>query len=171
MAQLIIIRLKLANYGNNQNSDQVAATPTAGKTSYRYVRVQGYGDQTGGTTRIVEVEAMQGATNRLLNKTPMAGYAAPNAGTIGVATNGAVVHATGYPLWWTGAGTPNLIYDLGTAYPLDSIRYVGYSPAVDPRQTKFKLFVSTNNIDWITVKDMSLNTIDQPEAGWSYPVT
>lgn len=161
-----------ANYANGQDSDQATATPNAAAPSYRYVRIQGYGDQTGGTTRIVELEAMENQViNRLLNLTPMAGYAAPNAGTIGVATNGAIVHATGYPLWWTGAGTPNLVYDLGAAYPLDSVRYVGYSPNADPRQTKFKIYVSTNNIDWVLVIDNSLNTTVQPEAGFSYPVS
>ena len=164
--------VKAANYGNNQNSDQVAATPegAAEPANYRYVRVQGYGDNTSTTTRIVELEAMEGATNRLLNKLPMAGYPAPNGGTIGVATNGAIVHAAGYPLWWSGAGIPILTYDLGAAYPIDFIRYVGYSKTTDPRQTKFKLWVSTNNVDYLLVTDQSLNTTPQPEAGFAYAV-
>jgi len=157
------------NYGNGQNSDQVEATPAATPT-YRYVRIQGYGDQTGGTTRIVELEAMDGVTNRLLNKLPMAGYAAVNGGAIGVATNGVILHSSGYPLWWSGAGIPILTYDLGADYPLDYLRYVGYSPAGDPRTTKFKLFVSTNNVDWLTVTDQSLNATNQPESGFAYAV-
>ena len=163
--------VQAGNYENATNSAQVSATPQAAQKTYRYVRVQGYGDQTGGTTRIVEFKAMEGATNRLLNKIPIAGYPAPNAGTIGVATDGAIVHAAGYPLWWSGAGIPVLTYDLGAAYAIDTLTYIGYSPNVDPRTTKFKLFVSTNNVDWIPVTDQSLNATNQPEAGFSYPVT
>jgi LysM domain-containing protein len=164
--------VQAGNYGAATNSLQKAATPAGAQAvTYRYVRVQGYGDNTSTTTRIVEFQAMEGATNRLLNKTPMAGFPAPNAGTIGVATDGAIVHATGYPLWWSGAGIPVLTYDLGAAYAIDTLKYVGYSLAADPRQTKFKLWVSTNNVDWVAVTDQSLNTTPQPEAGFSYPVT
>jgi hypothetical protein len=165
--------VRAANYGGvGANSTQVSATPSApAQTTYRYVRVQGYGDQTGGTTRIVEFQAKEGATNRLLNKLPQAGYAPVNGGAIGVATNGAILHSSGYPLWWTGAGTPTLTYDLGALYPIDTLLYVGYSPNVDPRQTKFKLWVSTNNVDWIMITDRSLSTTVQPEAGFAYAVT
>ena len=164
--------VQAGNYGNPTNSLQKAATPAAPQQqTYRYVRVQGYGDQTGGTTRIVEFMAMEGATNRLLNVLPMAGYATVNGGAIGVATNGAIVHAAGYPLWWSGAGIPVLTYDLGAAYAIDTLTYVGYSPSFDPRTTKFKLFVSTNNVDWLQVTDQSLNATNQPEAGFSYAVS
>jgi hypothetical protein len=166
--------VRAANYGGvGANSIQASATPTSAPVAptYRYVRVQGYGDQTGGTTRIVEFQAKEGATNRLLNKLPQAGYAPVNGGAIGVATNGAILHSSGYPLWWTGAGTPTLTYDMGALYPIDTLLYVGYSPNADPRQTKFKLWVSTDNINWMLVTDRSLSTTVQPEAGFSYGVT
>jgi hypothetical protein len=165
--------VKGANYGNSQNSDPVSATPSAGQVtpSYRYVRVQGYGDHTT-TTRIVEFQALEGATNRLLNKVPMAGYEAVNGGTIGVATNGVILHSSGYPLWWSGAGIPTLTYDMGALYPIDTLLYVGYSPNTDPRKTKFKLWVSADNVNWTKqVIDYSLNANNQPEAGFSFPIT
>ena len=166
--------VRSANYGDVTDSVQVSATPTAvvAPTTYRYVRVQGYGDQSGGTTRIVEFQALEGATNRLLNLTPMAGYPAVNGGAIGVATNGVILHSSGYPLWWSGAGVPILTYDMGALYPIDTLLYVGYSPAVDPRTTKFKLWVSKDNVDWTKqVIDYSLNANNQPEAGFSFSIT
>ena len=143
--------------------------PAPAPSGWRYVRVQGYGDQTSGTTRIVELRAMEGATNRLQGKLPISGEAT-NAGNIAVATDGAVVHASGYPLWWSGAGIPNLIYDLGAQYPIDTLTYIGYSPAVDPRQTKFKMFVSNDNVNWTDVIDYSLNTTTQTVDGFSFAV-
>ena len=164
--------VRSGNYDNGQLSNEVSATPQAVKPSYRYVRVQGYGDQSGGTTRIVEFQALEGATNRLLNLTPMAGYPAVNGGAIGVATNGVILHSSGYPLWWSGAGVPILTYDMGALYPIDTLLYVGYSPNFDPRTTKFKLWVSKDNVDWTKqVIDYSLNANNQPEAGFSFPVT
>jgi hypothetical protein len=60
---------------------------------------------------------------------------------------------------------------MGALYPIDTLLYVGYSPNADPRQTKFKLWVSTDNINWMLVTDRSLSTTVQPEAGFSYGVT
>lgn len=140
---------------------------------WRYVRFTGYGDQTGTgvTTRLVELQALQQTTNRLLNKLPMAGYTAPDSGAIAVATDGAIVHATGYPLWWTAKGTPVLVYDMGDWYGLSSILVVGYSPNTDPRQTKFKVDVSADNATWYNVANYENNTTPQPEAGFSFAVS
>jgi hypothetical protein len=143
----------------------IAITP-----KYRYVRFQGHGDQTGITTRLVELQALEGATNHLLNKTPMAGYTAPSGGTIGIATDGAIVHSSGYPFWWLGEGIPDLIYDLGANYAIDTLKVAMYSPAVDPRTTQFKVYVSTDNTNWTLVADYSTNAVNQPEAGWSFAV-
>lgn len=139
-------------------------------TGWRYVRFVGHGDQTGVTTRLVEFQALEGATNRLLNKTPLAGYAAVNGGTIGVATDGAKVHASGYPLWWSGEGIPDLKYDLGANYMIDTLNVTMYSPTVDPRQSQFKVYVSTDNANWTLVADYSANTTPQPEAGFNFSV-
>lgn len=165
--------VRSANYGDTTDSIQVSARPTSAPTvqNYRYVRVQGYGDHTT-TTRIVEFQALEGATNRLLNKLPLPGYEAVNGGAIGVATNGVILHSSGYPLWWSGAGIPTLTYDMGASYPIDTLLYVGYSPAVDPRKTKFKLWVSPDNVNWTKqVIDYSLNANNQPEAGFAFPIT
>lgn len=138
---------------------------------WRYVRFTGYGDQTGVTTRLVELQALQQTTNRLLNKLPMAGYATPNGGDIGVATDGTIAHVAGYPLWWTAEGTPVLVYDMGDWYGLSSILVVGYSPTADPRQTQFKVDVSADNSVWYNVANYQNNTTPQPEAGFSFAVS
>ena len=165
--------VKSANYGTSRNSAQVSATPNAvqAPTSYRYVRYIGHGDHTSTTSRLVELQAMHGATNRLLNLLPMAGYPVPNGGAIAVATNGEIVQAPGYPLWWTGEGVPDLKYDMGDWYAIDTIKVAGYSKTTDPRQTQFIIQVSTDNAVWKTVVDYSGNTTVQPEAGFSFAVT
>ena len=164
--------VRSGNYGNGQFSSEVSAKPTAGVTSYRYVRFIGYGDNvSASTTRLVEIQAMHGATNRLLNKLPMADYATPNGGAIAVATDGAFLQSTGYPLWWSGEGTPDLKYDMLDWYAIDTIKVAGFSSAIDPRQTKFKIQVSTDNLAWVTVVDYSTNTTVQPTTGFSFPVT
>ena len=145
-------------------------TITISAKTWRYVRFVGHGDQTGVTTRLVELRAIEGATNRLAGLTPLAGYAAPNAGAIGVATDGAKVHAAGYPLWWSGEGIPDLKYDMGALYPINSINVCGYSPVGDPRTTQFKIYVSTDNTNWTLVQDYSANATNQPEDGFYFNV-
>jgi hypothetical protein len=164
--------VKSANYANNIDSDQVPATPTGAPVAptYRYVRYVGYGDNTSTTSRLVEIQALEGATNRLLNKVPGT-YPAPNAGAIGVATDGAKVQSSGYPLWWSGAGIPDMYYDMGALYPIDTINVTGYSSAVDPRQTKFMVYVSKDASAWTLVQDYSLNTTPQPVDGFNFTVT
>lgn len=166
--------VRSANYGDTTDGVQVSAKPTAvvAPTSYRYVRYIGYGDNTSTTSRLVELQAMHGATNRLLNVLPMAGYAVPNGGTIGVATNGVVLQAPGYPLWWTGEGVPDLKYDMLDWYAIDTIKVAGYSKVgTDPRATQFIIQVSTDNLAWVTVVDYTANLTVQPDAGFSFPVT
>ena len=136
---------------------------------WRYVRFQGYGDQTGITTRIVELEAVGGSTNYLLNKLPISGES-PNGGNIAVATNGAKLHSSGYPFWWMGAGVPNLVYDLGQKRILDYVNYVGYSPTVDQRQTKFKIYLSNDLSNWVLLVDRSTSTTPAPTEGFAYAV-
>ena len=137
---------------------------------WRYVRYTGHGDNTGITSRLVELKAMQGETNRLLNKLPMAGYKAPASGNIAVATDGTIAHVAGYPFWWDGEGIPVLTYDLGDWYGLTQINVVGYSPSSDPRQTQFLIQVSADNSTWYTVADYRNNTTPQPEAGFGFAV-
>jgi hypothetical protein len=139
----------------------------------RYIRFIGYGDNvSAGTTRLVEFKAMFGATNLLLNKLPMAGYKAVDTGnTIDKATDGIINHASGtYPIWWSGAGIPTLVYDLLDWYDVSQIVVVMYSTVGDPRQTKFKVDVSADNVNWFNVVDYTGNTTPQPEAGFTFTV-
>jgi hypothetical protein len=164
--------VRSANYGRFIDSDPVSATPSSAPapTGWQYVRFVGHGDNTSATTRLVELQALEGATNRLLNKLPMAGYAATNGGAIAVATDGAKVQSSGYPLWWSGEGIPDLHYDMGAKYPIDTINVTGFSSAVDPRQTQFKIYVSNDNTNWTLVQDYSLNTTPQPVDGFYFTV-
>lgn len=159
--------VRAGNYGLTTDSAQVTGKPRA----WRYVRFVGHGDNTSTTTRLVEIQALEsGGTNRLLNKTPVAGYPAVNGGTIGVATNGEKVQSAGYPLWWTGEGVPDMYYDLGAQYPIITINVTGFSSAGDPRQTQFKIYVSNDATNWTLVQDYSLNTIPQPVDGFYFTV-
>lgn len=155
-------------FGVAEATKTLAVTVPVQATGWRYVRFIGHGDQTGVTTRLVELKALEGATNRLLNKLPQAGYATPNGGTIGVATDGTVAHVAGYPYWWSAEGIPDLIYDMGALYPIDTINVVGYSPSWDPRTTQFIIQLSKDNSVWQTLADMTGNTSNQPEVGWSF---
>lgn len=137
----------------------------------RYIRFIGYGDQTSTTTRLVEIQAMHGADNLLLNKLPISGET-PNAGAgIAAATDGLINMGSGtYPLWWMGAGIPTLTYDLGDWYGISEIRLWQYSISTDPRQTRFILQTSADNITYATIADYSTNTTVQPDNGWIIPL-
>ena len=164
--------IRATNYAQGASSNQVGATALSGspaETGWRYIRFQGYGDQTGGTTRIVEVEAVEGTTNLLRDKLPISGET-PNGGNIAVATNGVYAHSSGYPFWWVGAGVPNLVYDLGAKKDLNYIRYVAYSPSWDLRQAKFKIYLSNDNVQWTLLVDRSTSTTPSPHEGFAYAV-
>src|SRR6476620_217588 len=164
--------VKSANYGDVTDGVQVSATPQAvSAPTYRYVRYTGYGDQTGTVSRLVEIQALEGATNRLLNKPPMAGYTPVNGGTIGVATDGAKVQSAGYPLWWGTEPTGIVTWDMGALYPIDTINVTGYSPTIDPRQTQFIIDVSKDNLAWTNVINYTTNTTPQPIDGFNFAVT
>lgn len=141
-------------------------------TGWRYVRFIGHGDHTNtATTRLVELQALEGTTNRLLNKLPISGET-PNAGAgVGASTDGVITHASGtYPIWWSGAGIPTLTYDMGATYPIDSLLNVQFSTVADPRQTRFILQVSNDNTNYTTVVDYSANTTVQPESGFTFAI-
>ena len=136
----------------------------------RYVRFIGYGDNTSAsTTRLVEFQAFFGATNLLLGKTPISGEAVSTGGTIDKATDG-LTTMSGYPIWWLGEGIPTLTYDLLDWYDLTQFKVWCYSTAGDPRQPKFKIDVSADNVAWFNVVDHSQNTTVQPADGWSFTV-
>jgi Chitobiase/beta-hexosaminidase C-terminal domain len=136
----------------------------------RYIRFIGYGDNvSAATTRLVELQVMFGATNLLLNKLPISGEAVSTGGTIDKATDG-IITMSGYPIWWNGAGIPTLVYDLGDWYDVTQVKVWMYSTAGDPRQTKFKIDISADNVAWFNVVDYSANTTAQPVDGWIFNI-
>lgn len=169
--------VRSANYYSVNPSAQIEATPTAPPvqetSNWRYVRFQGYGDQTNtATTRLVEFKANEGTTNHLLGKLPISGESVNAGATIDKATDGVITYASGsYPIWWMGAGIPTLTYDLGADYPLTNMQVWMYTSLNDPRQTRFKLFVSKDNVAWTQVIDYSANTVAQDLTnGWTFDV-
>lgn len=165
--------VQAGTYSRINDSVQVTGQPTAQQqttTNWRYVRFTGHGDETGaGTTRLIEIKANGGGTNYMYQKLPMAGYTPPNTGgAIGEVTDNDVVMA-GFPIWWSGAGIPVLVYDLGALRTLDNLQVWMYSTTNSPRQTRFLLEVSTNNTTWTTVANYINNTIVQsPTAGFTF---
>lgn len=145
---------------------------TVDLSTWRYIRYQGYGDQTGATTRLIEFEAINDVgANVLAGKTPIIGEPVSTGAAITAVTDGIKAETSGtYSIWWVGAGVPNLIYDLGADLPVKQLNVIMYSPSFDPRQTRFKLFVSKDNANWYTVIDMSANITPQPPEGWGYAV-
>lgn len=143
---------------------------------YRFVRFQGFGDNTNAaTTRLVEIKAIETTTgtNLLLNKTPISGEAVSTGGTIAMATDGLINYTSGqYPIWWTASGIPTLTYDLLALKTLNTLNVWMYTATGDLRQTKFKLWVSKDNVDWSKlIVDYSTNTTTQdPTNGWSFTV-
>jgi hypothetical protein len=157
--------------GNTEAVKSTVFNIEEASTGWRYVRFIGHGDNTNSaTTRLVEYKAMEGTTNRLLNKTPIEGEAVDTGGSIDAATNGVTDMSESYPIWWTAEGVPTLVYDLGSSYPIDTLQLWMYSTAGDPRQTRFILAVSNDNANWTTIVDNSTNTTVQPSEGWAFAI-
>jgi hypothetical protein len=136
----------------------------------RYIRFVGYGDNASATTtRLVEFQVFYGATNLLLNKTPISGEPVDFGGAVSVATDG-IISMSGYPIWWSGEGIPSLVYDLLDWYDITQIKVWGYSTAGDPRANKFKIDISADNVAWFNIIDHSQNTTVQPADGWIFNV-
>ena len=157
--------VKAANYNQNQNSEQATATPKA-PISYRFFKILGYGStEEPVTTRMVEFEAWNGATN--LMKAGGLNFVVDGinagAGSIEAIFDG-VKTTSGYPIWWTATPNANVIIDFGAAKTFTKLNYYGYSTTNVPRANRFKVLASnTNNgTDWVTLWDMSTNTTMQP---------
>ena len=126
------------------------------------MKIEGYGAAETGqdvTTRIIEFEAWEGATNRMSAATILSGETPSNAatgGTLAQIKNGTKAATSNtYPFWWTATPNANIIIDLLAERPLTKLNYYGYSLA-DPRRTnRFKVLASnTNNgADWVTIWD------------------
>jgi Chitobiase/beta-hexosaminidase C-terminal domain len=154
-----------ANYGGSSvPSAQKASTPTATAQSYRYLKLQGFGTSTDLTTRLIEFEAFSGGTNRMTAATILSSDAPNNTGTAAQIKDGVfTTTANSYPLWWTATPNGNVVIDLLAAYPLDTLKWYGYSLSGDQRANRFRVLASnTNNgTDWVSIWDMSQNTTAQ----------
>ena len=160
--------VQAGNYGKATNSAQKSATPAAGggPVSYRYLKLLGYGTATANdlTTRLVEFEAFSGGVNRMTAATILSSDAPNNTGTAAQIKDGQFgTAANTYPFWWTALPNANVVIDLGAGYPLDTLKWYGYSVSGDQRTNRFKVLASnTNNgTDWVTLWDMSANTTAQ----------
>lgn len=161
--------VKSLNYQNATDSVQKSATPTAALTGWRYLKIQGYGAMETGqevTSRIVEVEAWEGSTNRMTAATVLSNDPISAGSTdINTIKDGSKTGASNtYPLWWTATPNANIVVDLGAQRALTKLSYYGYSLSGVQRTNRFKILASnTNNgTDWVTLWDMSANTVLQP---------
>lgn len=140
-------------------------TVTVALASYRYLKLLGYGTNTDLTTRLIEFQAWDGATNRMTAATILGSDAPNNTGTTAQIKDGVFTTTSNtYPLWWTAVPNGNVVIDLLASYPLSKLDWFGYSLGGDQRQNRFKVLASnTNNgTDWVTIWDMSANTTPQP---------
>jgi len=156
--------VKAANYGAYAtNSDQVSATPTAAPaepSGWRYLKIEGYGSvEEAVTTRMIEVEAWEGATNWMGAATILTNETVSlsvGGGTIASIKDGVKTTAS-YPLWWTATPNAHVVVDLGAERPLTKLNYYSYSTAGVQRTNRFQILASnTNNgADWVMLWDNS----------------
>jgi hypothetical protein len=138
------------------NIDEPAAA------GWRYLKIEGYGAAESGqevTTRMIEVEAWEGTTNRMTAATILSNEAI-SAGSTDIYTirDGVKTTTSGsYPLWWTATPNANVVVDLGASRALTKLNYYGYSVSGVQRSNRFKILASnTNNgTDWTTLWDNS----------------
>lgn len=163
--------VQAGNYANPTNSAQKAATPVAAPSGWRYLKIQGYGASEAGqevTTRMIEFEAWEGATNRMAAATILSGETPSNSGTGGTLAQikDTVKGSTSntYPFWWTATPNANIVIDLGAVRALTKLNYYGYSLNGIERANRFNVLASnTNNgTDWVNIWDMQANATLQP---------
>jgi hypothetical protein len=157
--------VRAANYGGaGPNSDQVAATPNAAPSGWRYLKIEGYGAAETGqevTTRMIEFEAWEGTTNHMTAATILSGETPSNAGTGGTLAqikNGVKTSTSNtYPYWWTATPNANVVIDLLASRALTKLNYYGYSISGVQRTNRFRVLASnTNNgADWVAIWDNS----------------
>ncbi len=156
--------VRASNYGRVNDSVQKSAVPTSAPApnSWRYLRIEGYGSiEEPATTRIIEFEAWEGATNRMTGATYVSSEAISNAGTGGTLaqiSNGTkTTTSNSYPLWWTTTPNAHVVIDLLAQRTLTKLNYYSYSTSSVPRSNRFKIQASnTNNgTDWVDIWDNS----------------
>lgn len=139
--------------------------PAAAPTGWRYLKIEGYGATEAGqevTTRLIEFEAWEGATNRMSGLADTAiTWQTPN-NSVAISTNTIKDGVKGtaantYPFWWTATPNANIVIDLGAQRALTKLNYYGYSISGVQRNNRFKVLASnTNNgTDWTTIWDNS----------------
>jgi hypothetical protein len=132
----------------------------AAVSGWRYLKIEGYGSvEEPATTRLIEFEAWEGATNRMTAATILSNEAVSTGGAVGLIKDGlktSVASGT-YPIWWTTTPNARIVVDLGAAYSLTKLNYYSYSTAALQRSNRFKILASnTNNgTDWATIWDNS----------------
>jgi hypothetical protein len=152
--------------GNTEAVKTTTYTITEPITSWRYLKIQGYGTSLDTTTRMIEFEAWHGATNRMTLATILSNDAISTGSTdVNTIKDGVKTTTTNtYPIWWSAVPNANVVIDLGDWYALTKLNYYSFSNAGDQRQNRFKVFASTTNngTDWTLLWDMSTNTTPQP---------
>ena len=138
--------------------------PTAA-AGWRYLKIEGYGATEAGqevTTRLIEFEAWEGATNRMaaLANTAITWQTPNNSVAIATSTIKDGVKGTTantYPFWWTATPNANIVIDFGAQIPFTKLNYYGYSISGVQRNNRFRVLASnTNNgTDWQTIWDNS----------------
>jgi len=167
--------LTVSVFGIAEAVKTLAVTVNPIITSWRYLKIQGYGTSIDTTTRLIEFEAWHGATNRMTLATILSNDAISTGSTdVNTIKDGVKTIGTNtYPIWWSAVPNANVVIDLGDWYALTKLNYYSYSTDVDQRQNRFKVFASTTNngTDWVLLWDMSANTTPQPVLPNGYEKT
>jgi len=155
-------------YGNAEAVKTTTYTiEVPSSVGWRYLKIEGYGSvEEPATTRMIEVEAWEGSTNRMTGATILSNEAVSTGGAVTTIKDGVKTTTSGsYPIWWTSP-TPNgnVVVDLLAQYELTKLNYYSYSVTNVQRANRFRILASnTNNgTDWTTLWDMSANTTPQP---------
>ena len=152
------------NYsGNFTDSDQVTGIPVApASNNWRYLLLEGYGAAESGqeaTTRLIEFQAWEGATNAMLGGSVVIEWDIPDNTTkpaqSTIKDGNFSITANSYPFWWTPTPNGNIVIDLGSQKNLTKLNWFGYSTGAVQRTNRFNVKASnTNNgTDWVTIWD------------------
>ena len=139
----------------------VITVPSEAQNSWRYLKIEGYGSvEEPTTTRIIEVQVWEGATNVMANATILSHDPVNAGGTIGAIKDG-IRSLSGYPIWWLATPNANVVVDFGAQKALTKLNYYSYSATGVQRTNRFKILASnTNNgTDWTTIWDNSTGTL------------
>lgn len=148
-------------------------------TSYRYLKILGYGTATDATTRILEFEVMSGGVNimnstvtttSILSYDPVSNTATPIPSIDTIRDGNKATTSNTYPFWYTTIPNANVVVDFGSEKVIDQINYYSYSVSGDQRTNKFIIQGSnTNNgTDWVNIFDNNTSPTVQPNMPSGY---